>query len=116
MLYYFSHLTLQEAVKLTGKQTSINNERTKLNKLVKDGLVVSETMKESVSSGKNPLVYSITTPKGYKYLETEKGLPPLKKADYTKHSYLVNEILIPAILAAKTNETMKLPRIAQRGY
>lgn len=107
LIYYFSHLTLQQAVKLTGKQSSINNERTKLNKLVKDGLVLAETMKESVSSGKNPLVYSLT-PKGYKHLETEKGLPPLKKSDYTKHSYLVNEVLIPAILAAKTNETMKL--------
>jgi hypothetical protein len=107
LLYYFSHLTLQQAVRLTGKQTSSNNERTKLNKLVKDGLVVSETMKESVSSGKNPLVYSLT-PKGYKYLETGKGLSPLKKGDYTKHSYLVNELLITAILAEKTNEAIKL--------
>ncbi len=107
LLYYFSHLTLQQAVKLTGKQSSINNERTKLNKLVKDGLVISETMKESISAGKNPLVYSLT-PKGYKHLETEKGLPPMKKADYTKHSYLVNEILISAILATKTNETLRL--------
>src|SRR2546427_7535007 len=68
---------------------------------------MAETMKERISAGKNPLVYSLT-PKGYKHLETEKGLPPLKKADYTKHSYLVNEILTPAILAAKTNETVKL--------
>jgi hypothetical protein len=55
LLYYLSHVTLQQAVKLTGKQTSINNERTKLNKLVKDGLVAAETMKESISKGKNPL-------------------------------------------------------------
>ena len=107
LLYYFSHLTLLQAVKLTGKQTSINNERTKLTKLVKDGLVVSEYMKESISAGKNPLVYSLT-PKGYKHLETEKGLPPLKKGDYSLHSFQVNELLSTAILATKHNETVTL--------
>ncbi len=107
LLYYFSHLTLQQAVRLTGKQTSISNERAKLTKLVKDGLVVSETMKENVSSGRAPLAYSVTA-KGYKYLETEKGLPPLKKGDYSLHSYQVNETLIPAILATKTHESIRL--------
>lgn len=107
LLYYFSYLTLQQAVKLTGKQTSINNERTKLTKLVKDGLVISEAMKESISSGRAALAYSLSA-KGYKYLETEKGLSPQKKGDYTKHSYLVNEVLITAILSAKTQNTIQL--------
>ncbi len=107
LLYYLSHLMLQQAVRLTGKQTSINNERTKFTKLVSDSLVVSETMKESVSSGRAPLAYSLSA-KGYKYLETEKGLPPQKKGDYTLHSYLVNEMLITGVLAAKTNENLKL--------
>lgn len=107
LLYYLSHLTLQQAVRLTGKQSSISNERAKLSKLVKDGLVVSEPMKESVSSGKAPLVYSLTA-KGYKHLEAEKGLPPLKRGDYSLHSYQVNELLSTAILAAKHNETVTL--------
>ena len=42
------------------------------------------------------------------HLETEKGLSPLKKSDYTNHSYLVNEVIMSAILATKTNGTLKL--------
>lgn len=107
LLYHFAYLNIEQAVLLTGKKSSKNNERVKINKLITDGFATSE----DAASGKKA-VYSLTT-KGYKHVETTYQLPPRKKGNLAPDTLTVNDMLIHFILAARQAENITLADLAQ---
>lgn len=126
LLYHFAYASLEELVMLTGKQTSIDYERKKLNKYIvfedlspnggkqptDKGLVTATPDKSSKSSGKVRLVYSLTT-RGYKHLQETNSLPLRKKGNLAADTLAVNDALITLVLAARREQSITLVDLQQ---
>ncbi|HVB23833.1 MAG TPA: replication-relaxation family protein [Ktedonobacteraceae bacterium] len=120
LLYHFAYLSLEQATLLTGKGSSIDYERKKINKLIivenkqvtDKGLITSQPDKSSDSSGKARLCYSLTA-KGYKHLEATQQLPPRKKGNLAADTLAVNDALITLVLAARVEQSITLVSLQQ---
>ena len=98
LLSQFQYLTIFQLVRLLGKETTINNIRSKVKRLVDDGLVDTQFLPRTSQSGKTPIVYALSQ-KGIKYQETQgissqkiKGILPLH------HLLQINDVLIASLL------------------
>src|SRR6266702_1163980 len=105
LLHRFQALTIFQITRLLGKQSSINNIRGKLKKFVDSGLVETQFLPRTTSSGSTPMVYSLTS-KGTKQIEESKVTKTASSGTGQKvrgvlslqHLLEINDVLISCLL------------------
>ncbi|SRR6266487_304096 len=102
LLHRFQALTIFQIVRLIRKETSINNVRSKLKRLVDNGFVETQYLPRTTPSGSTPMMYSLSS-KGTKYIQgtggvaagigqKTRGVLPLQ------HLLEINDVLISSLL------------------
>ena len=107
LVHQFQALTVFQIVRILGKETTINNIRSKLKRLVDSGLLETQFLPRTSLGGRSPIVYSLSN-KGMRLLGDEhtaqqklKGMLPLQ------HLLEINDVLIAALTLPRVE-----PRIA----
>ena len=100
LLRRFQILTIYQITSLLQKQSSINNIRSKMKRLVDSGLVDFQFLPRTTPSGSTPMVYSLSS-KGLKYVEemgaTIHAPQRIKKMLPLQHLLDINDVLIASL-------------------
>jgi Replication-relaxation len=105
LLRQFHYLSIRQITRLLGKETSSNNIRSKMKKLVAAGLVEVTSLPRSQAGGTMPFVYSLSK-KGLRTLSEAEGSGPSHKSGIVlAHTLSINDVAILATL---------LPRVEPR--
>lgn len=102
LLHRFRSLTIFQITRLLQKERSINNIRSKMKRLVDNGLVDVQFLPRTSPSGSTPMVYSLSS-RGTKYVEGPHASAPsagqkIRGVLPLQHLLQINDVLIAALL------------------
>jgi predicted ArsR family transcriptional regulator len=108
LLSRFHYLSIQQIVRLLGKETSSNHIRSKLKQLVDSGLVEVTAFPRASATGKMPFLYSLTK-KGQRVLSlADSGTKSQKSGIALEHTLSINDVAILSYVLPKIEPRITL--------